>query len=61
MLRELIISALAVAEEVKQTFVDIVERNLDAFAASANDLRRTLVITHTIMTVTPSRFDESYD
>lgn len=42
--------------KVRRALVKIVKKNMDAFAAFANDMGRTSVITHTIKTVNAKPF-----
>ena len=49
-LADLKIAALQISEEVLKRLVNVVQENLDAFAAFPIDLGRTSVVIHTIMT-----------
>ena len=43
-------STLPIPEQVQKRLVEVVNRNLDAFAASPTDSEKTSVVVHTIKT-----------
>ena len=50
MLAELRVSCLPINEGTKRRLIEVVKKNLDAFAATPTDLGRTSVVVHTIKT-----------
>ncbi len=49
-LADLKIAALPIPDELRKRLIQVVPKNLDAFAASPTDLGRTSVVIHTIKT-----------